>query len=90
MFGLKNAEGNHGEDVKEQWWYVDATPSSSYLSWAYRYPQQPFPYDELRQVNARRGRDAREFELADTGALDGCWSSAWRSQRTDRSRCCSA
>ena len=73
MFGLTNAEGNHGEDVKEQWWYLDATPTSSYLSWAYRYPQRPFPYDELRQQSAVRGRDQPEFELDDTDALDGCW-----------------
>jgi hypothetical protein len=73
MFGLTNAEGNHGEDVKEEWWYLDATPTSSYLSWAYRYPQRSFPYDELRRANVGRSRDEREFELADTDALQGCW-----------------
>lgn len=70
IFGLTNAEGNHGEDAKEQWFYVDATPTSSYLSWRYRYPTTPFPYAELR---ASRSRDEPELELADTGALDGCW-----------------
>src|SRR4051794_11645965 len=72
-FGLTNGEGNHGEDAKEEWWYLDATPSSSYLHWAYRYPAKAFPYDELRRVNRERRKDQPEYELADTGALDGCW-----------------
>ena len=71
LFGLTNAEGNHGEDVKEYWWATDATPSHSYLHWLYRYPQAEFPYEQLRTENARRTRDDREYELADTGVLDG-------------------
>src|SRR4051812_1830853 len=73
MFGLTNSEGNHGEDVKEQWWYVDATPTSSWLSWRYHYPQKPFPYEDLVAVNEERGRLAPEYEIADTGVMDDCW-----------------
>ena len=69
LFGLTNGEGNHGEDVKEHWWALDGTPTHSYMSWLYRYPQQEYPYALLRQANAARGRDEREFELADTGIL---------------------
>ena len=67
LFGLTNAEGNHGEDVKEHYHYVDATPSHAYQSMVYRYPQAAFPYDDLRRRNAARGRSDREYELADTG-----------------------
>ena len=70
LFGLSNPEGNHGEDVKEYWWAVDATPTHSYGSWLYRYPQNAFPYQGLREQNARRGRDQPEYELSDTGVLD--------------------
>src|SRR3954471_5380699 len=70
LFGLTNAEGNHGEDVKEYWWAVDGTPTHSWMQWLYRYPQAEFPYQQLREENARRGRDEREYELADTGVLD--------------------
>ncbi|MDX6204020.1 MAG: hypothetical protein QOF39_77 [Frankiales bacterium] len=73
MFGLTNSEGNHGEDVKEQWWYVDATPTSSWLSWRYHYPRGPFPYEDLIATNEERGRLVPEYEIADTGALSGCW-----------------
>jgi len=69
LFGLSNVEGNHGEDVKEYWWYVDATPSSAWLRWRYHYPQVEFPYERLRAENARRGKAEREFELADTGVF---------------------
>jgi len=69
LFGLTNAEGNHGEDAKEYWWAVDGTPTHSYMSWLYRYPQAEFPYQRLREENASRGRADREFELADTGIL---------------------
>ncbi|WP_460599317.1 MGH1-like glycoside hydrolase domain-containing protein [Flexivirga lutea] len=69
LFGLTNAQGNHGEDVKEVWWPTDATPTHSYASWLYRYPQAAFPYDELRTVNAQRNRNDPEFELTDTGVL---------------------
>jgi hypothetical protein len=70
LFGLSGPEGNHGEDVKEYWWYVDATPTASWLSWLYHYPQAAFPYTRLREENARRGRGDREYELADTGVFD--------------------
>ena len=69
LFGLTNAEGNHGEDVKEYWWALDGTPTHSLMSWLYRYPQEAYPYDQLRSENAARGRDDREYELADTGIL---------------------
>ena len=70
LFGLTGPEGNHGEDVKEYWWYADATPTASWLSWIYHYPQAEFPYARLREENARRSRQEREFELADTGVFD--------------------
>src|SRR3981189_3186974 len=70
-FGLTGPQGNHGEDVKEYWWYLDAVPSHAYLKELYRYPQRAFPYANLREENARRGRDAREYELADTGIFGG-------------------
>ncbi|WP_306208470.1 MGH1-like glycoside hydrolase domain-containing protein [Actinoplanes sp. RD1] len=70
MFGLGGDGGNHGEDVKEYWWYQDSTPTHSWMSWRYHYPQAPFPYDELVAVNGRRSRDEPEFELADTGVFD--------------------
>jgi hypothetical protein len=69
LFGLTNPQGNHGEDVKEYWWSLDATPTHSYASWLYRYPQAAFPYAELVERNAERGYADREFELADTGVL---------------------
>jgi hypothetical protein len=71
LFGLSGWEGNHGEDVKEYWWYADATPTASWLSWRYHYPQSEFPYARLREENARRGKKDREFELIDAGAFDG-------------------
>jgi Glycogen debranching enzyme len=71
LFGLTNAEGNHGEDVKEYWWATDGTPTHSWMRWLYRYPQAEYPYAQLRAENARRSRDEREYELADTGVLDG-------------------
>ncbi len=70
MFGLTNSEGNHGEDVKECWWYLDAVPSHSWLVWRYHYPQAAFPYDELVAENARRTKLDPEYELLDTGAFD--------------------
>jgi hypothetical protein len=69
LFGLTNGEGNHGEDVKEHWWALDCTPTHSWMQWLYRYPQAEYPYAQLREENARRGRDEREYELADTGVL---------------------
>jgi len=75
FFGLTGPEGNHGEDVKEYWWYLDATPSSSYLRWRYHYPQTRFPYEDLRRTNAGRTRSDPEYELVDTGvfAEDRYW-----------------
>ena len=70
IFGLSGPEGNHGEDAKEYWWYVDATPTASWLQWRYHYPQTEFPYARLRAENARRDRTQREFDLEHTGAFD--------------------
>jgi mannosylglycerate hydrolase MGH1-like protein len=67
LFGLTNAEGNHGEDVKEQYYYLDGLPSHAYMRMLYKYPQAAYPYDELVTVNARRGLQDREYELLDTG-----------------------
>ncbi len=67
LFGLTGLEGNHGEDVKEIYYYLDSTPTHSYMRMLYRYPQAAFPYTLLVQENARRGRQAPEFELLDTG-----------------------
>lgn len=70
LFGLTNGEGNHGEDVKELYYYLDATPTHSYLKMLYKYPQREFPYARLVEENRRRGRDEPEFELLDTGIFD--------------------
>jgi len=69
LFGLTNGEGNHGEDVKEVYFYLDATPSHAYLKYLYKYPQRPFPYDELLERNGRAGLAVREVELEDTDAF---------------------
>ncbi|HVX20985.1 MAG TPA: hypothetical protein VHB02_06540 [Acidimicrobiales bacterium] len=69
-FGLTGAEGNHGEDVKDYWWYLDAVPSHAWNRWRYHYPQQPFPYADLVDENGRRGREEPEYELLDTGIFD--------------------
>jgi hypothetical protein len=69
-FGLTNGEGNHGEDVKEYWWHLDATPTHSWAQHLYRYPHKAFPYAALRENNAARGHDVPEFQLVDTGILD--------------------
>lgn len=71
LFGLSGPEGNHGEDVKECYYYVDATPTHSYCRGNYKYPQQEFPYRQLREENRRRGRGEPEYELLDTGIFDG-------------------
>ncbi len=70
LYGLGGPQGNHGEDVKEYWWYVDGLPSHAYLKAVYRYPQRAFPYARLRDENARRGKDQPEYELVDTGIFD--------------------
>src|SRR4051812_742289 len=71
LFGLTNSEGNHGEDVKELYYYLDATPSHSWMRMLYKYPQAAFPYAQLVEENGRRGTDEPEFELLDTGVFDG-------------------
>jgi hypothetical protein len=70
LFGLTGSEGNHGEDVKEQYFYLDSTPTHSYMKFLYKYPQREFPYAWLVDENRRRGRGLPEFELLDTGAFD--------------------
>jgi Mannosylglycerate hydrolase MGH1-like glycoside hydrolase domain len=69
LFGLSGDEGNHGEDVKEYYFYVDSTPTHSFMKFLYKYPQAAFPYSELVEENRRRGRQSREYELVDTGAF---------------------
>jgi len=69
-FGLSNPQGNHGEDVKELYYYLDSTPTHSYMKTLYKYPQQEYPYQWLVDENARRTRNDREFELIDTGTFD--------------------
>ncbi|MCX8512661.1 MAG: hypothetical protein ORN83_12975, partial [Chthoniobacteraceae bacterium] len=71
LFGLTNPEGNHGEDAKEQWYYLDSTPTHSYMRGLYKYPQQAFPYEQLIRENARRGKLEPEYELHDTGIFEG-------------------
>jgi len=70
LFGLSGPEGNHGEDVKEHWWYLDAVPSHAWNRWRYHYPQAAFPYDKLRLENSRRDRRDPEYEILDTGIFD--------------------
>lgn len=70
LFGLNSKEGNHGEDVKEYYYYLDATPTHSYLKYLYKYPQKAYPYEELLEGNRNRGVGDREFELIDTGIFD--------------------
>jgi hypothetical protein len=70
LFGLAGNEGNHGEDVKEQYFYLDSTPTHSYMKYLYKYPQAEFPYQRLVEENRARGRDSREFELLDTGVFN--------------------
>lgn len=70
MFGLTNPEGNHGEDVKEYYFYIDSTPTHSYMKGLYKYPQREFPYGQLVRENAQRGKDEPEYELLDTGVFN--------------------
>src|SRR5438270_9270130 len=70
LFGLTNSEGNHGEDVKEVYYYLDATPTHSYLRMLYKYPQRPFPYAWLTEENRRRDQNQPEFELIETDAFE--------------------
>src|SRR5215813_6781835 len=71
LFGLINSEGNHGEDVKEYYFYLDSTPTHSYMKYLYKYPQAAYPYEDLVTVNRQRNRLALEYELLDTGVFDG-------------------
>jgi hypothetical protein len=70
LFGLTNSEGNHGEDVKEYYFYLDSTPTHSYMKYLYKYPQAAFPYDDLVKTNKTRTRHDYEYELIDTGVFD--------------------
>src|SRR5947209_5029994 len=70
MFGLTNGQGNHGEDDKEYWFYLDSTPTHSYMKLLYKYPQREFPYNDLVSTNGSRSREEFEYELIDTGVFD--------------------
>ena len=70
LFGLTNAQGNHGEDVKELYYYLDSTPTHSYMRMLYKYPQTAYPYADLIAQNASRGLNDPEYELFDTGIFD--------------------
>ncbi len=70
LFGLGNRQGNHGEDVKELYYYIDNTPTHYYMEYLYKYPQQEFPYEELRRKNRDRSKEDPEFEILDTGVFD--------------------
>jgi hypothetical protein len=69
LFGLTNNEGNHGEDVKEYYFYLDSTPTHSYMKYLYKYPQAAYPYADLLETNRRRSKDEMEYELLDTGVF---------------------
>jgi len=70
LFGLTNSEGNHGEDVKEYYFYLDSTPTHSYMKYLYKYPQREFPYRDLVETNRSRSREEFEYELLDTGIFN--------------------
>ena len=70
LFGLTNSEGNHGEDVKEYYFYLDSTPTHSYMKYLYKYPQAAYPYSDLIETNRQRGRSRPEYELLDTGIFN--------------------
>src|ERR1700747_997506 len=70
LFGLTGGEGNHGEDVKEYYFYLDSTPTHSYMKYLYKYPQAAFPYDDLVATSKRRNRSEMEYELLDTGIFN--------------------
>src|SRR4030095_15783350 len=70
LFGLTNSEGNHGEDVKEYYFYIDSTPTHSYMKYLYKYPQRAYPYSDFIENNRRRSRYDFEYELIDTGIFD--------------------
>src|ERR1700712_1169673 len=70
LFGLGNHQGNHGEDVKELYYYLDNLPSHYYMEYLYKYPQQEFPYKDLKEENSRRSKAEAEYEILDTGIFD--------------------
>ena len=70
LYGLTNSEANHGEDVKEYYFYIDSTPTHSYMKYLYKYPQREYPYRDLIETNRRRSREEFEYELLDTGVFD--------------------
>src|SRR5512145_3023529 len=70
LFGLTNSEGNHGEDVKEYYFYLDSTPTHSYMKYLYKYPQAAYPYEDLVSTNRKRTREEMEYELLDTGIFN--------------------
>jgi hypothetical protein len=70
LFGLTNSQGNHGEDVKELYYYLDNTPTHSYMKYLYKYPQAAFPYEDLVLINGNRSKTEGEFELLDTGIFN--------------------
>ncbi len=70
LFGLSNGEGNHGEDVKEYYFYLDSTPTHSYMKYLYKYPQAAYPYEDIVGTNRRRSRNEPEYELLDTGIFN--------------------
>ena len=70
LYGLTNSEGNHGEDVKEYYFYLDSTPTHSYMKMLYKYPQKAYPYEDLVNTNKKRSRSEAEYELLDTGVFD--------------------
>src|SRR6516225_6179066 len=71
LFGLTNSEANHGEDVKEYYFYLDSTPTHSYMKYLYKYPQAAYPYNDLIETNRHRNRGDMEYELLDTGVFNG-------------------
>ena len=70
LFGLTNSEGNHGEDVKEYYFYLDSTPTHSYMKYLYKYPQRAYPYTDLVETNRKRSSEEMEYELINTGIFD--------------------
>lgn len=70
IFGLSNSQGNHGEDVKEYFYYLDSTPTHSYMKYLYKYPHEAYPYEDLVETNQKRSQKEREYELVDTGIFE--------------------
>ena len=89
LFGLTNSEGNHGEDVKEYYFYIDSTPTHSYMKYLYKYPQRAYPYSDLVETNRRRSRQEFEYELLDTGVF-GILTYSWNMRRRVRKTSSSA